>query len=114
MASIISRRELFRVLGAGAALIGIGATSTVVASAAEANDANSRSAAAASAQTVRGVVAEPTRIPPPITGRSRPIHHEVNFEAREVAAEIEPGALTARHFAAPCRRRWASRCASSW
>ncbi len=92
MASIISRRELFRVLGAGAALIGIGATSTVVASAADANDANSRSAAAASAQTVRGVVAEPTRIPPPITGRSRPIHHEVNFEAREVAAEIEPGA----------------------
>ncbi len=79
-------------LGAGAALIGIGATGMVVASAAKANDANSRSAAAASTQTVRGVVAEPTRIPPPITGRTRPIHHKVNFEAREVEAEIEPGA----------------------
>ena len=92
MTSIISRRELFRVLGAGAALIGIGAGSAIATSGGESSVASSHSVAATAAELDRGVVAEPTRIPPPITGRSRPIHHEVSFDAREVDAEIEPGA----------------------
>lgn len=47
--------------------------------------------AATSVPLGRGVVAEPTHIPPPIK-RNHPIHHEVTFEGREVEGEIEPGA----------------------
>ena len=92
MTSTISRRELFRVLGAGAALVGIGATSAVAASATESSGQSSSSPAAASASPGRDVVAEPTHIPPPIPRRNHPINHEIAFEAHEVDAEIEPGA----------------------
>jgi nitrite reductase (NO-forming) len=37
------------------------------------------------------VVADPTKIPPPIR-RDHAMHHDITLEAREVVAEIEPGA----------------------
>ena len=101
MTSIISRRELFRVLGAGAALIGIGVASAIAASGSVSSVASSHSAAATETELDRGVVAEPTRIPPPITGRSRPIHHEVTFDAREVSSgEALSSVLSGPHRAA--------------
>jgi nitrite reductase (NO-forming) len=94
MTSTISRRELFRVMGAGAALLSIGASGAVAASNSESGDARPQPAASttsAPSPIARGVVADPTRIPPPI-GRSHPIHHEITLEAREIDSEIEPGA----------------------
>jgi len=91
MSSIVSRRELFRVLGAGAALLGIGATRAIVASGSESSGALASTAAAASVQPGHGVVAEPTHIPAPIK-RDHSIHHKITFEGREVEADIEPGA----------------------
>jgi hypothetical protein len=91
MSSFLSRRELFRVLGTGAALFGLGATSAIAAS----GDESSSMAAPTPAESLvpphRGVVAEPTHIPAPIK-RDHSIHHEVTFEGKEVEAEIEPGA----------------------
>jgi nitrite reductase (NO-forming) len=89
MSSIISRRELFSVLGTGVALLGIGATSAIAASGSESS--GMAAPTAAFVPPGRGVVAEPTHIPPPIK-RDHSIHHEVTFEGREVDAEVEPGA----------------------
>ncbi len=94
MTSMISRRELFRVMGVGAALVGISVAGAVAASSSESSGANPHPAALATSvpsSIARGVVADPARIPPPIK-RSHPIHHEITLEAREVDAEIEPGA----------------------
>src|SRR6185437_13573182 len=91
MSSIISRRELFRVLGAGVALLGIGGSRGIAASGTEPGRIVRPIAPAATTSSGRGVVAEPTQIPPPIK-RNHSIHHEVTFEGREVEAEIEPGA----------------------
>lgn len=86
----ISRRELFRMLGTGAALLGISGTRAIAAS-----NSNSLSLAiptSAVQQAKRAIVAEPADIPPPIGERNRAIHHEITLEAREVDGEIEPGA----------------------
>jgi nitrite reductase (NO-forming) len=94
MTLTISRRELFRVMGVGAALVGISATSAVAAPNSQSSGASPHPAplaASAPSPIARGVVADPTRIPPPIK-RSHPTHHEITLEAREVDAEIEPGA----------------------
>lgn len=94
MTPVISRRELLRVMGLGATLVGISATGAVAASSGESKGASphpASPAASASSPILRGVVADPTRIPPPIK-RSHSIHHEITLEAREVDAEIEPGA----------------------
>ncbi len=94
MLSLMSRRELFRVLGAGAALMGIGSAGALAASTTKSSAANPHlpaSASVAASSAVRGVVADPTHLPPPIQ-RSHSIHHEISLEAREVDSEIEPGA----------------------
>lgn len=90
MRPIITRRELFRVLGTGAALLGIGASGVIAASSNESGGI-AAATATAPAQSGRGVVGVPTQIPPPIS-RNHPIHHEINFEGREIDGEIEPGA----------------------
>jgi nitrite reductase (NO-forming) len=90
MRSIISRRELFRLLGAGAALLGIDA-SAFAASGRESDRSAAPTAATTATLSGRGVVADPTDIPPPIK-RGHPIHHEIALEALEVEGEIEPGA----------------------
>lgn len=72
-------------------MLGIGATRTIAASNSESNGSVGLKAAAASVPPGRGVVAEPTHIPPPIK-RGHSIHHDIIFEGREVEAEIEPGA----------------------
>ncbi|MGH7907079.1 MAG: copper-containing nitrite reductase [Candidatus Binataceae bacterium] len=87
----ITRRELLRCFGAGAALFGVGGTSAFAASDTESSSLASHPAAAAPVHPPRGVVAVPTRLPPPIK-RSHPVHHEIALEALEVEAEIEPGA----------------------
>jgi len=92
MTSIFSRRELFRLLGTGAAALGFGASGAIAASDSQPAESGSQSSVAAPAQAKHRVVADPTRIPPPVIGRDHPIHHEVALEAREVEAEIEPGA----------------------
>ena len=89
MTSTISRRKLFRILGTEAALFGLGATNAIAASSRE-SSSKAHSTAVTSAQPGRGVVADPTRLPSPIK-RQHSVHHEVTLEAREVAAEIEPG-----------------------
>jgi nitrite reductase (NO-forming) len=92
MRSIFSRRELIRLLGAGAALAGFGATRTFAASDSETANENPHPLGdGAQPPENRGVVAVPTKIPPPIT-RGHAIHQEFVLEAREVEAEIEPGA----------------------
>lgn len=90
MTSIISRRELFRMLGTGAALLGIGGTRVIAAS--NSDGSSSPPVASAVAPANRGVVADPSNIPPPVVERNHPIRHEITLEAREVDAEIEPGA----------------------
>ena len=90
MTLLISRRELFRVLGTGAALLGISATRAIGAS--DNDHSSSAPVISAAPQTNRGVAADPANIPPPIHGRSHSIHHAITLEAREVDAEIEPGA----------------------
>jgi len=83
----IGRRAVFRLLGAGAAIIGVAKTGWPLgletAQAAEETPAPNRS-------MVR-VVANPANIPPPIK-RDHPMHHDITLEAREVVAEIAPGA----------------------
>jgi nitrite reductase (NO-forming) len=74
-------------------LFGIGATTAIAAAGNESNNgAEAHSAPNTPAQLNRGVVAEPSHIPPPVIGRTHPIHHEITLEAQEVEAEIEPGA----------------------
>ena len=92
MASI-SRRQLLRILGTGAALFGVGAANAVTAAGDGSASADQGPAALSSLppKSARGVVAVPTKIPPPIE-RDHPIHHEIALEAVEVEAEIEPGA----------------------
>ncbi|MGH7934884.1 MAG: copper-containing nitrite reductase [Candidatus Binataceae bacterium] len=90
MTPVISRRELFRILGTGAALLGLGTTSAIAASTHKSGGGDSHSIVATPAQPGRGVVADPTRLPPPIK-RQHSVHQEVVLEAREVEAEIEPG-----------------------
>jgi nitrite reductase (NO-forming) len=87
----ITRRELLRLAGSGAALLGISATESLAAIGQSGgnNDANAASGAAA-AGGQRGVVADPANIPPPIK-RDHAIHHEIALEALEVEGEIEPG-----------------------
>ncbi|MGH7915054.1 MAG: copper-containing nitrite reductase [Candidatus Binataceae bacterium] len=88
--TLISRREVCRILGTGAALFGLGATGALAVSSGESGGKGSRPTAAASAQSDRGVVADPTRLPSPIK-RQHSMHQEFTLEAREVEAEIEPG-----------------------
>ncbi|HJU09510.1 MAG TPA: multicopper oxidase domain-containing protein, partial [Candidatus Binataceae bacterium] len=91
MGLTISRRELFRVLGASMALLGIGGARAMAASTVESSDASPSTAVAGSILPGHGVAADPTRIPPPIS-RTHSVHHDIIFEGREIEAEIEPGA----------------------
>jgi len=93
MALNITRRQLLSILGAGATLLGIGATDRLAAAEVKSVSGGSEQGGAASsaAKGGRGVVADPNRIPPPIK-RDHSIHQEIELEAREVEAEIEPGA----------------------
>jgi len=92
MRPIVSRRELFRLLGVGAALAGLGASRSFAAPDSEALDKGSHPVGrGVPLSENRGVVAVPTKIPAPIK-RSHAIHNEIEIEAREVDAEIEPGA----------------------
>jgi len=92
MRPIVSRRELFRLLGVGAALAGLGASRSFAAPDTEALDKGSHPVGRGIPLSEnRGVVAVPTKIPAPIK-RSHAIHNEIEIEAREVDAEIEPGA----------------------
>lgn len=90
MASIVSRRELCRILGTGAALFGLGVTSALAASSSESGSRGSQPTTAASAQLGRGIVADPSRLPLPIK-RQHSVHQEFTLEARDIEAEIEPG-----------------------
>lgn len=92
MASL-SRRQLLGILGTGAALFGVGAVNAVAASGNGSAGAGQHpeAPAALTPKSARGVVAVPTKIPPPIE-RDHPMHHEIALEALEVEAEIEPGA----------------------
>jgi hypothetical protein len=89
----ISRRQLLRILGTGAALFGVGAANAVAAAGDGSASAGQGPAAPANLapKSARGVVAVPTKIPPPIE-RDHSMHHEIALEALEVEAEIEPGA----------------------
>jgi nitrite reductase (NO-forming) len=90
MQTIISRRELFGVFAAGATLLGIGASGAVAAPPDKSGAASTSASASATPATGRGVVADPTKLPPPIR-RTHPVHHQIKLEAQEVEAEIEPG-----------------------
>lgn len=86
MISTISLREHFGVVTAGAALLGIGATSAVGASNSESADASPQpavSTTSASSPIDKGGVADPTRVRRPI-GRRHPIHHEITLSSFEV------------------------------
>lgn len=91
MNPLISRRELFRVLGAGAALLGIGASGAIAASTNEPAHSTRSTGAASGTADGRGVVADPTKIPPPVK-RAHPVHHEIALQTVEIEGEIEPGA----------------------
>jgi len=82
----IGRRTLFRLLGTGAAMLGVAKIGWPLgletAQAAEKTAPN---------HTLARVVANPTNIPPPIK-RDHIVHHDITLEAREVVAEIAPGA----------------------
>jgi nitrite reductase (NO-forming) len=78
-------------MGTGAALLGIGATSAIAASSNESIGMRAPTPATSLVPPNRGVVGDPTQIPPPIK-RDHSIHHEVIFDGQEVEAEIEPGA----------------------
>jgi hypothetical protein len=71
MRSVISRRELFRVLGAGAALLGIRAGDAIAAPGGESEGLARPTAAARAAPAGRRVVADPTNIPAPISATIR-------------------------------------------
>ncbi|MGH7986321.1 MAG: copper-containing nitrite reductase [Candidatus Binataceae bacterium] len=92
MTSTITRRELLRLAGTGAALLGVSASGALAASGGESADTGPQVTAlgAAPAAQNRGVVADPANIPPPIK-REHAIHHEIALEALEVESEIEPG-----------------------
>jgi nitrite reductase (NO-forming) len=90
MRALLSRRELLRWLGAGAALLGLEARDVMAAAGGDAAKAAGAGAAGPGAVAAR-VVADPRDLPPPIR-RDAPLAHEFVLEAREVTAEIEPGA----------------------
>jgi len=89
MTSSISRRQLFRWMGVGAALLGLRVTDSIAAS--DSKAVETAATAVARSRLGRGVVADPTQLPPPIT-RDHALHHKVELEAREGDGEIEPGA----------------------
>ena len=91
--TLISRRQLLRIVGTGAALLGIGAADAAAAAGNGSVSGGPHRAAPASLtpKSARGVVGVPTKIPPPIE-RGHRMHHEIALEALEVEAEIEPGA----------------------
>lgn len=83
----IGRRALFRLLATGAAGLGLMKVGWPLGLEA----AQAAEETPAPAHPLAKVVANPTNIPPPIK-RDHPVHHDVTLEAREVIAEIEPGA----------------------
>lgn len=83
----IGRRSLFRLLVAGAATLGIAKVGWPLGLEAAQADEKGPTLADPHAK----VVANPTHIPPPIK-RDHAVHHDITLEAREVVAEIEPGA----------------------
>lgn len=86
-----SRRRFVGAAGAGALVLGLGGL-------AMRQPAYAQAAAAIGADTISGtvlhadtVVADPTRLPPPIH-RAHAVHHDIRLEAREVRASLANGA----------------------
>ncbi|MFB6165729.1 MAG: copper-containing nitrite reductase [Haloarculaceae archaeon] len=84
-----SRRRMLQALGIGGAASLAGCSAQDAPHAATATPATT-TAATAKATDVDRVAADPTDIPDPVDW-SRPKHHDVTLEVKEVTAEIEPG-----------------------
>jgi len=83
----IDRRTMLRLIGVNVATLGMARlTWWMLPGAAQAAEEKP-----AAAPKLASVVADPTNIPPPIH-RNHAVHHDVELVAREVLAEIEPGA----------------------
>lgn len=90
----LTRRRLLQMFQAGAATLAAGKLAGAVGPT-EGTQLALQSASAAEnpagKASAPSVVADPTRIPPPIH-RNRPIHHDVVMTVKELTAEIAPGA----------------------
>ncbi len=87
-----SRRHFVSVAGTGAAMLGLGGFAVqaraVAAGHADATSAVRKSDIAGTLLRADTVVADPTRLPPPIR-RQHSIHHVIELEAREVHAKLD-------------------------
>ena len=86
-----SRRALFRDLGAGSAALALSGMFAAGARAAGTTAVSSGPVASGPASAGRFLVADPTRIPPPIN-RDHAVHHAISLTAQEYKAELSPGA----------------------
>ncbi len=94
----LTRRQLLKMLQAGGAtlavgqLAGFGSGTRLALQSAEAGQTAEQAAEEAAEHAIQAsVAADPTHIPPPLH-RDHPIHNEINLTAKEVIAEIAPGA----------------------
>jgi nitrite reductase (NO-forming) len=83
----IDRRSLFRLIATGAAMLGVAKIGWPL----DLEAAQAAEKTSARSHALARVIANPTNIPPPIK-RDHAVHHDITLEAREVVAEIEPGA----------------------
>jgi hypothetical protein len=81
MKSNLSRRELFRLLGTGAALLGVAGTDVLAAP--EPTSAVPPKTIGRGASHTSRVVADPAKLPGPIT-RDHALHHDITLNALEV------------------------------
>ncbi len=87
----MTRRDLFRNLGAGTAAVALSSLALPVRMA-RAETAASPAAAAGSITVGKPIIADPTAIPAPIF-RNHSVHHELKLVVNEHYAEIAPGSL---------------------
>jgi nitrite reductase (NO-forming) len=88
---VVSRRGLFRDLGAGGAALALGALVIPTASAATTSAVPAGPVASPKSSTGKFLIADPTRIPPPIA-RNYAVHETITLTAEEHEAELSPGA----------------------
>ncbi|MEJ2643547.1 MAG: copper-containing nitrite reductase [Gammaproteobacteria bacterium] len=89
--SYMSRRGLFRHVGAGTAAIALGGLLLPL-RAASAEEHTARDSGTAAVKKGKPVVGDPTALPGPIH-RSHSVHHDIKLTVDEHYAEISPGAL---------------------
>lgn len=89
-----SRRHFIGTSGTGALLLGLGGLAVqqraAAAGQAQAMTATGKDDISGTTMRADSVVADPTRLPPPIH-RTHSIHHEITLEAREVRASLDNG-----------------------